>query len=157
MLTRNIWDQSVKSTLGLAIATLVCVLAFAASIARADDSTGKELQLTNPLDGATIREIVPVQISVASLPADFGGYVSIAIDDVFRLATAIPAWGPTRFGTGIRKRPLRRLEATHPSSPRTVTTRFQSGYSTTTTIFTELQLQRSILPITFRHKISRME
>lgn len=76
-----------------ALAALLVVCG--AHMVRADGDTadtGKELQFSNPLDGATVRETVNVEIPRASLPPD-GGYVSISIDGVFRLATALPDTG----------------------------------------------------------------
>jgi hypothetical protein len=64
--------------------TLV-VLTCAMTAAAAD--TARTITLLAPLDGATVRETVPIRISPADLPSD--GYVTVSIDKVFRIAKLV--------------------------------------------------------------------
>ncbi|MDR3709824.1 MAG: hypothetical protein P4L33_16130 [Capsulimonadaceae bacterium] len=73
----------------LLIGSLVC------AIARADDDTGKDLQFISPLDGATIRETIPVRLPRADYPPT--GYLTITIDGNFIQATALPDTGDVAY------------------------------------------------------------
>ncbi len=66
---------------GIVSLLTLCTVAYAA----ADDA--RTIRLLRPLDGATVREIVPVRVSPADLPSD--GYVTVSIDKVFRTAQLI--------------------------------------------------------------------
>jgi hypothetical protein len=69
-----------------ALATLI-VAAFAVTVVKAD--TAKTITLLSPLDGATVREVVPIRVSPADMPAGGDGYFTVSIDKVFRTAKII--------------------------------------------------------------------
>lgn len=57
----------------------------------AQDVAGQKLKLLQPLNGATVRETVPIRMSRSVLPT--GGYVAILVDGVFRTARVVPSQG----------------------------------------------------------------
>jgi hypothetical protein len=66
---------------------------------------GKAVKLLNPLDGATVREKVPIKVSRDALPAN-GGYVSVFVDGVFLSANVIPDSGTTVFEWDTKGDPI---------------------------------------------------
>lgn len=57
----------------------------------AQDIGGQKLRLMQPLDGATVRETVPIRMSRGILPTS--GYVAVLVDGVFRTAREVPTRG----------------------------------------------------------------
>jgi hypothetical protein len=90
------WEASSVTTINLKLGWLsgglltsiflaVLLTAFTITTAVADDA--RTIRLLRPLDGATVREMVPIRISPSDLPSD--GYVTVSIDKVFRSAQLI--------------------------------------------------------------------
>lgn len=84
---KPIWLMALLASAALCLATS----AVRAQTPLAQDVGGQKLRLMQPLDGATVRETVPIRISRAVLPS--GGYATVIIDGVFRTAREVPAKG----------------------------------------------------------------
>jgi hypothetical protein len=64
-----------------------CALIQAVASASAFADGPRTIKLIEPLDGATVRETVPVKIAPADLPTE--GYVTVSVDKIFRTAKLI--------------------------------------------------------------------
>ncbi|HEY3331335.1 MAG TPA: hypothetical protein VGK19_15000 [Capsulimonadaceae bacterium] len=81
---RAVWRTFKPFALAIALVAAVC----SGHVANADEDTGKDIQLTKPVTGATVRETVPILLPRAATPSS--GYVTITIDGQFIKAAALP-------------------------------------------------------------------
>jgi hypothetical protein len=86
-----------RLSLAVVCAAISCCAASSlqAQAPQGSDVGGQKLQLVQPLDGATVRETVPIRISRSVMPAN--GYGAILIDGLFRTARVVPSKGDVLY------------------------------------------------------------